>query len=107
MEDKSEVRVRVNKFVLGWFGEMNEARSYMVSSIQNAASFGALKALKDEFEVENGKLTMQEIAAENQGEQPGELEFLVTLKGERGSKTAKILVDLGAFGGLISAVTFQ
>ncbi|MFO0941722.1 MAG: hypothetical protein U0930_13280 [Pirellulales bacterium] len=107
MEDKSAVRVRVLKFVEGWFGDMNEARTVMVSSIQSTAALSALKSLKEQFEAEHGKLQKQEIIEENAGEQLGELEFLVTLQGERGSKNTKVLVDLGAFGGLVSAVTFQ
>ncbi len=107
LDDKSAIRARVQKFVEGWFGEMNDARRFMVSSIQTPPALNALKSLKEQFEAEHGKLTKQEITEENQGEQLGELEFLVTLQGERGSKTAKILVDLGAFGGLVSAVTFQ
>lgn len=107
MEDKTAVRSRVQKFVTGWFGEMSEARTFMVSSIQTPAALSALMSLKEQFEGENGKLEKHEITEENEGEQLGELEFVVTLQGERGSKNARILVDLGAFGGLVSAVTFQ
>lgn len=107
LTDKKGVHARVESFVQAWCNDVNETRPFMVSSLYTERSLTTLKSMKEQLEILIGKLEKVEIVDEKAGEQPGELEFLVTLKGDRGEKKAKILVDVGAFGGLVSAVSIQ
>jgi hypothetical protein len=107
LKDKTGIKRRVESFAESWFRDVNESRPFMVSGLQTEGTLGALNAMKNEFEQKNGKLTKVTIGQETVGEGSGEIEFIVTLQGENGSREARVLVDIGAFGGLVSAVTFR
>jgi hypothetical protein len=107
VKDKTGIKRRVESFAESWFRDVNESRPFMVSGLQTEGTMGALNAMKNEFEQKNGKLTKVIIGQSTAGDGAGEIEFNVTLKGENGSREARVLVDIGAFGGLVSAVTFK
>lgn len=107
LTDKKGIHARVDSFVQAWCRDVSETRLFMVSSLNTERTMTTLNSMKEQLETAIGKLEKLEIVDEKAGEQPGELEFLVTLKGDRGEKKAKVLVDVGAFGGLVSAVSIQ
>ena len=107
LSDRKGIHARVDSFVQAWCRDVKETQPFMVSSLHTERTMTALNSMKEQLDAAIGKLEKLEIVEEKAGEQPGELEFLVTLRGERGEKKAKVLVDVGAFGGLVSAVSIQ
>jgi hypothetical protein len=107
LSDKSGVKRRVEAFVESWFRDVAESRPYMISALHSAGTTGALNAMKTDFERKHGKLKKISVGQDSPGEGAGEVEFIVALEGESGSQNARVLVDIGAFGGLVSAVSIE
>ena len=107
IKDRSGIHQRVEAFVTTWLSDPSRSSMFLVSSLQNDATLQKLNRLQQQFQADFGKVSSVKIAQESVGQEVGELEFVVTVTAEKGSKEAKILVDVGAFGGLIAGVALQ
>jgi hypothetical protein len=66
-----------------------------------------LTELRAQFLEKCGRLKVQKLVESTQGNLPSELIFDLLLEGELGAQNAKIMVEVRAFGALISAVSFE
>jgi hypothetical protein len=106
LKDTANIESRLSQFVKNWMSSDNRP-IFVTASLQSAEGLDALKNLREQFQQECQDYQSHSISNPQPVEGSNFLEYEVTLKGMRASKQAKILMDIGAFGGLVSTVTFQ
>ncbi|MBX3420807.1 MAG: hypothetical protein KF752_04540 [Pirellulaceae bacterium] len=106
LTDTSEIERRIETFIKHWFDDLNSARQLMVPSLYSEAFAQALLDFRQQFVSQCGALEDFDINKIGPVGGGGGLEYEVTLKGANNHKVVDLIVEVGAFGGLVSSVSF-
>lgn len=106
LEETAEVERRVERFTTSWMNEKEDVNEYILPSVRSDAMTQTLTALRQNFVAEHGELVSVKVLEKQPYQGGGTLQFAVALTGVTGTKSVTISVEVGAFGGFISGVTF-
>lgn len=106
LDNTGEIERRILEFSSIWLKGEEAYSTYLLPSMDSEAMRSTLATLREAFTTNHGEIKSVQIASKLPYKGGSSLLFEVTLTGVQSTKTVTVSVEVGAFGGLISGVTF-